>query len=190
MPKNIHYITPTQQYNIDSIRVARLELDATAEEISVRMKKNPKYLGNIESPAHNATHTDQGMNQIATILSDIAKEKHSDLKANKISSKIKTKFSIHDFYPPKPLEDKLQIKTSIPIPKGAGPTVTLNAVIETEHFFDEARTLKEIVDHCNAFESMSWKESDFTATLDRADKKGKLKKFYDSNSKVYYVKPE
>ena len=88
------------------------------------------------------------------------------------------------------VEDKLEIKTSIPIPKGVGPTVTLNTVIETEDFFNEARMPQEIVVHCNAFENMSWKESDFTATLDKTDKTGKLKKFYDSNSKVYYVKPE
>lgn len=183
-------ITLIQQYNIDKIKGYRLMLDISGPELSDRIAKSSTYVNQAESAGSDLFYSDEVMNKIASVLTEEAKDKQQLLKELKSEEKIKINYSIHDFYPKKPVTDGKQIKTNIGIPAGLGPSVTLNAVIETEDFFDEARTLKEIVDHCNAFESMSWKESDFTATLDRADKKGKLKKFYDSNGKVFYVKPE
>lgn len=191
MPSEI-LITPTQQYNIDSIRRIRLELDIVSEELSLisSPSKHLKYIGNIESSRGKGFYTDAAMVKIASYFSKVAKERQKELIESGSNDRIKTEYSIRDFYPPKPLEDKLQIKTSIPIPKGVGPTVTLNAVIETEDFFDRERTLKEIVSYCNKFDNKNWKESDFTATLERAVGKGKLKKYYDQEEKVFYIKSD
>jgi len=179
-----------QQYNIDRVKEYRLALDISGPELSKRIGKSSTYVNQAESAGSDLFYSDEIMNKIALVFTEEAKEKLRFLTELKSDEKIKVSYSIHDFYPKKPLLDEKKTKKNIGIPTGLGPTVTLNAVIETEDFFNEARTLKEIVEHCNTFENMNWKESDFTATLDRADKKGKLKKFYASDSKVYYVKSE
>ncbi|WP_293925691.1 hypothetical protein [Sphingobacterium sp. UBA6320] len=62
-----------------------------------------------------------------------------------------------------------------PIPLGAGSASTLNAVIENTKFFDKARNLEEIVNHCNKLQNQTWTSSDFTDALSRAVK-GKNKR--------------
>lgn len=182
-------ITPIRQYNIDTIRRLRLELDITGEELSAELDKSLKYIGHIESPAHNAFHTDGGMNQIAIYFSKVAKERQFEL--NKVSgniTKLKTEYTIYDFYPKNPLPEVLEIKTSSPIPREGGVTATLNALLETSDFFDAPRKLKEIVDHFNHLQNKNWKDSDFTATLERAWLKGKLKRTDLPDGSVRYQK--
>ncbi|MCL4639490.1 MAG: hypothetical protein M5Z89_10915 [Olivibacter sp.] len=180
--------TLIQQYNIDKIKESRLALEVSGPELSNRIGKSATYVNQAESAGSDLFYSDEVMNRIAAVLTEEAKEKQKIITQLKSKEKIKITYSIHDFYPKKPLEDKLIVKTSVPIPKGVGPSVTLNAIIETEDFFDRERTLKEIVSYCNKFDNKNWKESDFTATLERAVGKGKLKKYYDQEEKVFYIK--
>jgi len=190
MAKKIWYITPTQQFNIDAIRKIRLELDTSAEEISIEVGKNPRYVGHIENPSHNSTHTDQSMSDIANILTNIAKAKQEALKQQKSKKKIKTEYTVLDFYPKKPLPDTRVIKRIDPIPQGSGSAATLNAVLETSDFFDTPRRLKEIVAHCNQLQNQQWEGSDFTQTLSRLVKKGRLQEVPVEGGFVAYVSTE
>lgn len=189
MAKKIWYITPIQQFNIDTIRKIRLELDTSAEEISKEMDKNPRYIGHIENPSHNSAYTDQGMSDIANILTAIARAKQEYLKQQGSKKKIKTEYTIHDFYPPKPLSDTKVIKRIDPIPQESGSAVTLNAVLETGDFFNVQRRLSEIVAYCNQLQNQKWRGSDFTQTLDRLTKKGRLVKIALEGDLVAYIKP-
>jgi len=77
-----------------------------------------------------------------------------------------------------------------PIPKGSGPQVTLDAVLETSDFFDIPRRLKEIVAHCNQLQNQQWEGSDFTQTLSRLVKKGRLQEVPVEGGFVAYVSTE
>lgn len=167
-------ITPVRQHNVNEIRRIRLELDITGEVLSIELGKKSNYITNIEGASHDSCHTDHGMNKIAIYFTKIAKERQAELNAipgNTI--KLKTDYTIYDFYPKKPLSEILQIKTSTPIPRNGGPTATLNALIEIG-FFDTQKTLKEVVVECNRLQNQSWISSDFTAILLRAKNSGRL----------------
>ena len=149
MAKTIWYIFPIELYIIVQIRTIRLELDVTAKEISVFLKKNPKYIGHIESSAHNAKYNDEILSSIALYLTDRAKQKQEELIKANDDIIIQTEYNIHDFYPTEILSDEKVIKKIDPIPAGSGPTGTLNALIESTNFFKTAKTLSEIVAKAN-----------------------------------------
>lgn len=175
MAKTIWYLFPIELYLIVRIRTIRLELDITAEEISVFLKKNPKYIGHIESSAHNAKYNDEILSDIAIYLTEKAKNKQEDLIKADDDTIIQTEYTIHDFYPTEILSDEKVVKKIDPIPLGSGPTGTLNALIESTNFFKTARTLKEIVAKANKVQNQNWEASNFTQPLENAVK-GKSKR--------------
>lgn len=167
-------ITPIRQYFLDKVREIRLNLDITGEDISKELGYSLKYIGNIESSSGDSNYNDDTMNKIAIYFTKITKERQAELDAipgNTI--KLKTDYTIYDFYPKKPLSEIPQIKTSTPIPRDGGPTATLNALIEIG-FFDTQKTLKEVVEECNRLQNQNWTSSDFTAILLRAKNSGRL----------------
>ena len=147
----------------------------TAKEISLFLKKNPEYIGNIESSAHNAKYNDEVLSLIAVYFTLMAKEKQKELLAAQDETVIQTEYTIHDFYPSEILSDEKVIKKIDPIPHDSGPTGTLNALIESTDFFETARTLKEIVEKANSVQNQNWEASNFTQPLENAVK-GKNKR--------------
>lgn len=174
MKDRVH-ITPIQLHNINIIRIFRFDLSISAREISYALGKSPSYVATIESENSIAYYSDDIMTEIAIFLTAEAKKLQMENKENGIKKKIKTEYTILDFYPKKPLVDIKVLKSIEPVPKGSGAVVTLNAVIEDTDFFDETRTLAQIVTHCNQLQNQHWTGSDFTQTLDRLVKKGRLK---------------
>jgi len=183
-------ITPIQLYNTNAIRSFRLDLDVSATELSVGIKKGPTYIGHLESNAGDSYYSDDVMNRVADFLSKAAKEKQAYLKSQKSRKKIKTDYTVHDFYPKKQLPEAKVSRVIEPIPKGSGPTITLNAVLETSDFFDIPRRLSEIVAHCNQLQNQKWKGSDFTQTISRLVKKERLQEVPVEGGFTAYVKPE
>src|SRR5690606_32821494 len=106
MAKTIWYLSPIELYLIIRIRIIRLELGVTAKEISLFLKKNPEYIGNIESSAHNAKYSDEILSLIAIYLTIRAKEKQQELVDAKDKTIIQTEYTIHDFYPTEILSDE------------------------------------------------------------------------------------
>jgi transcriptional regulator with XRE-family HTH domain len=170
MEKKTWYLSPIELFIIIAIRTIRLELDITGEEISNFLEKNPKYIGHIESNAHNAKYNDTVLSKIALYLTEKAKERQKELIESKDDTIIKTEYTIYDFYPKEILGNDKILKEIEPIPAGSGPTPTLNALIEATDFFKVARTLKEIVIKANEVQNESWDASDFTRPLERAVK--------------------
>jgi len=175
MAKTIWYLSLIEIYLIVRIRTIRLELGITAKEISLFLKKNPEYIGNIESSAHNAKYNDEVLSLIAVYFTLMAKEKQKELLAAQDETVIQTEYTIHDFYPSEILSDEKVIKKIDPIPHDSGPTGTLNALIESTDFFETARTLKEIVEKANSVQNQNWEASNFTQPLENAVK-GKNKR--------------
>lgn len=182
-------ITPSRQYNIDTIRRIRLDLGISGTELSLEISssKNTTFVGSIESAGNNASYTDHMMNQIAIYFTTIAKQRQAELDqlhGNEI--KIKTDYTIYDFYPKTPLSEDLQTKVILSIPRDGSPTATLNAILETSDFLNTNRSLKEIVAHCNDIQKQAWQGSDFTATLERAKNKGRIEFIYLNDGTVKY----
>lgn len=170
MANNKWYLTPIELYVIIKVRLFRLELGIISEEISQFLKKNPKYIGNIESGAHNSKYNDEILSEIAAFFSKKAKQKQEDLIKAGDNTIIKTYYTIHDFYPTEILGDEKIVKVIPPIPEGMGPTGTLNALIESTEFFTTARTLNEIVIKANTIQNQNWKANNFTQPLENAVK--------------------
>lgn len=175
MAKTIWYLAPIELYLIIRIRIIRLELGVTAKEVSLFLKKNPKYIGHIESSAHNAKYSDEILSSVALYLTERARSKQKELIKENDNNIIQTDYTIHDFYPTEILGDEKVVKKIDPIPPGSGPTVTLNALIEATNFFKTARTLKEIVAKANKVQNQNWEASNFTQPLENAVK-GKNKR--------------
>ncbi|TYP94634.1 hypothetical protein BC792_11142 [Sphingobacterium allocomposti] len=180
---------PIELYIIIKIRAIRLDLGITAEEISLFLEKNPKYIGHIESNAHNAKYNDEILSSIALYLTERAKEKQKEFIKENDSTIIKTEYNIYDFYPTEILSDEKVIKEIPPIPSGSGPAPTLNALIEATDFFKKARTLKEIVEKANKEQSQNWEASNFTRSLERAvkGKNKRLKVILNDNGLNTYI---
>lgn len=189
MAKTIWYLSPIELYLIIRIRIIRLELGVTAKEISLFLKKNPKYIGHIESSAHNAKYSDEILSRVALYLTERAKTKQKELIKANDNTIIQTEYTIHDFYPTKVLGDEKVVKKIDPIPPGSGPTVTLNALIESTNFFEKARTVNEIVTECNALQNQNWKANSFSQPLASAVKRKQLVIILENDLNTY-IKPK
>src|SRR5690606_16269857 len=189
MAKTIWYLSPIELYLIIRIRMIRLELGVTAKEISLFLKKNPKYIGHIESSAHNAKYSDEILSRIALYLTERAKKKQKELNKAKDNTIIQTEYTIHDFYPTEILGDEKVVKEIDPIPPGSGPTVTLNALIESTVFFEKARTVNEIVTECNVLQNQNWKANNFSQPLASAVKRKQLVIILENGLNTY-IKPK
>lgn len=104
------------------------------------------------------------------------------------NTNIKSEYTIHDFYPDKPLSDVPKVKTKVELPEGISLTGTLNVVLESHHFLDNPRTTREITDYFNLLNGKDWKTNNLTSTLDFAVKKGKLQKIEHPDGSVQYKK--
>lgn len=166
MNRKIEYLFPIELYIIIKVRFFRLELGILPEELSLFLDKNKHYIGNIESSSHNGKYNDTVLNKIAAYFTDKAKE---------LETADKTEYTIYDFYPTEILSDNIVIKVIPAIPKGSGPTGTLNALIEATDFFDSEKTLKEIVNKANEVQNQSWQGNNFTQPLENSVKKNRLK---------------
>lgn len=170
MATNNWFLFPIELYLIIQVRLIRLDLNIVAEELSNFLKKGEKYIGHIESSAHNSKYNDQILSEIAVYFSQIAKIRQQELKDSGDSTIIKTDYTIYDFYPKEVLSNDKVLKEIPPIPPGAGPAPTLNALIEDPTFFKKARTLNEIVNKANEVQHQKWEAKDFTRPLERAVK--------------------
>ncbi|MGJ1325582.1 hypothetical protein [Sphingobacterium multivorum] len=170
MATNIWFLFPIELYLIIQVRRIRLDLNIVAEELSNFLKKGEKYIGHIESRAHNSKYNDEILNEIAIYFSQIAKMRQQELKDSGDSSIIKTDYRIYDFYPAEILSNDKVLKEVPPIPPGAGPAPTLNALMEDQTFFRKAKTLNEIVIKANEVQNQNWEAKDFTRPLERAVK--------------------
>lgn len=171
-------IHPVEQYLIDSVRAIRVKLGISAEELSKRVSPSTSLslIGNIESAKSIATYTDQLLNAIAKVFTEISKEQGGK------------EYTVIDFYPKKPLSDIPQTKTKLDILRSAGPTAILTAILEFKDFLNQPRSIREITDYCNSFNNKNWKSNNLTSTLEYAVRKGKLKKMELPDGGVLYQK--
>lgn len=177
MKKAVH-ISILSLYIINAVRKARLELGLSQRDVSriLYPESSTNLIGGIESDQQPDKYNDDHLNKIAKAFTKIARELQSELDSvPETSAKIKTEYTIFNFYPPEPLPEGEQIKTIEKIPKELRATGTLNLLLEqNDPFILQWRSVREITDHCNSLIDKNWKSTDFTAVLDRAEKKGKL----------------
>lgn len=188
----IAYILPVMQYIIDRVREGRLELGLSQRDVSKILSPDTdsNLLGGIEGLSRNNGYTDHQLNMIAQAFTQRAKQLLSDISEDDIKYlKIKSEYTIYDFYPNVPLSDVPQLKSKIDVPTNTGPSGTINAILETKNFFDQPRTIREVADYCNSFHDKNWKPNNLTSTLDYAVKKGRLKKIELEAGRVLYQKP-
>ncbi len=189
MNKHIWYLSPIELYIIIQVRKIRLDLDIPAEAISRFLKKNEKYIGHMESAGNNSKYTDEILSLIAVYFTLRAKEKQKELIEANDNTIIQTEYTIHDFYPTEILGDEKVVKKIDPIPPGSGPTITLNALIESTDFFKKARTVNEIVTECNALQNQNWKANSFSQPLASAVKRKQLVIILENGLNTY-IKPK
>ncbi|SEL57489.1 hypothetical protein [Parapedobacter koreensis] len=159
-------ISPIQLYNLTAVRHIRLHYGISAQDLSFGIGKSLNYIGTMENEQISGSYNDTVLTEIAQYISN----KIKNYPDSELEIKGKTHYTIYDFYPTEILSDEKVIKKVDPIPPGFGPSVTLNALIESSNFFKKARTLNEIVEKCNDIQNQNWVSNDFTQQLDRATK--------------------
>lgn len=168
---NAVYISPIQLYNLTTIRRIRLHYGISAQDLSLGISKSINYIGTMENEQTAGSYDDTVMTNIASYIT----EKIKDYQEEELEINAKREYNIYDFYPTKILSDEKVVKLIPPIPLSSGPSVTLNALIESGNFFEQARTLNEIVEKCNMIQKQKWGSNHFTQQLSRAVK-GKNKR--------------
>lgn len=187
--KSKNLITPTQNYNINSIRRIRLELDISGPLLSKSLSpsKDIGFVATRESVKNNKTYTNHRMNLVAIEFSKKAQELQAELdKVPDNTLKIKTSYTVHDFYPAEPFPDELVEKLIEPLPKGSGPAATLHFLLNADPFFNEEHTVREITDYCNQFRGMSWPPGHFTGLCFRLKTKGRLIRIDEGDKEIRY----
>lgn len=183
------YLTPYELLTIIIVRTIRLSLGISGEELSLYLGKSKEYIGHIESKASALKYSEEVLYHIATYFSLKAEERKKECIANGEPIDFETSYTNLDLQPSEIQSRDKVLKVIPPIPPGAGSASTLNAVIESTKFFDQARTLEEIVNHCNKLQNQTWTSSDFTDALSRAVKgKNKRLEVVIVNGRNTYIK--
>lgn len=165
MSKSI-FIFPVQLYNIKAVRRIRIHFNISAKELSEGINKSANYVGTMENDQSEGSYGDTVLSDIIAYINRFISEDSS----LELEAEGKNHYTIYDLYPSEILSNEKIIKKIDPIPIGSGPTITLNAIIESTVFFKKARTLKEIVEECNRIQSKDWILQDFTQPLENAVK--------------------
>lgn len=169
---------------INAVKKARLELGLSQRDVSKILSpdSSSNLLGGIESSQRPDKYTDDHLNKIAKVFTLMAQkiQKEFDSEPGN-TTKIKTEYTIFDFYPPEPLPDGEQIKEIETQPKDLKTTGILNLLLESDDpFIKEWHTIREITEYCSNLMNRSWKSTDFTAIIDRAEKRGYMIKSEDN----------
>lgn len=176
-------------YTINKIREIRLDLFITATELGkvISPSGNKKFISTIEAMNNEAAYTDHALNLIAIEFTRKAKEIQLELDKDLDNTlKIKTEYTVHDFFPPEPIEDIRVEKVIIPLPPGTGPAGTLNYLLETDHWFNNDHTIREITEYCNEYKKENWPPGNFSGLCFRLWKKGKLIRTEIGNDDILY----
>lgn len=187
--KKPYRIAIIRLYIINCVRRIRIELDITGAELSraVAPSGNSKFIGTIESSKNTSAYTEQTLNEVAIEFNRRAKELQAELNKDPDNTlKIKTNYTVHDFYPAEPFPDELVEKQIEPLPKGSGPAATLHFLLNTDPFFNEERTVREITDYCNQFRGTTWPPGHFTGLCFRLKTKGRLIRIDEGDKDIRY----
>lgn len=182
------FIFPIQLYNIKAVRRVRTHFGISARQLSSGIGKSINYIGTIENEQGEGSYSDDVLSDIANYINKIIAEDTT----LELETEGKNHYTIYDFYPKEILGNAKILKNIDPIPLGSGPTVTLNALIESTDFFIDARTLKEIVRECNKIQNRDWTPQDFTQPLENAVKRKLLKVIINDglNTYIFTKKPK
>ncbi len=165
------FISPIQLYNINAVRRIRIHFNLSASQLSKGIGKSANYIGTMENEQNEGSYSDEVLSEIVLYINKLITEN----PALELEFEGKTHYTIYDLYPSDVLSNEKVVKKVDPIPLGSGPTVTLNAMIESTDFFKSPRTLKEIVEESNKVQNRNWVLQDFTQPLENAVK-GKNKR--------------
>jgi transcriptional regulator with XRE-family HTH domain len=161
------YISFLHNYIINIVRLLRLELGISQKDLSKEITplSDTNLVGLIESNKTSTTYNDDHLNKIAKCFSGKAKELGNE----------KESYNVHDFYPEEAVSEFLVEKNINQIPPNLHATGTLNLLLENnDTFFNDWHTIREITDHCNVVMKKSWKSTDFTSIVTRAQSVNKL----------------
>ncbi|VTR43687.1 hypothetical protein [Sphingobacterium thalpophilum] len=160
------FISPIQLYNINAVRRIRIHFNLSASQLSKGIGKSANYIGTMENEQNEGSYSDEVLSEIVLYINKLITEN----PALELEFEGKTHYTIYDLYPSDVLSNEKVVKKVDPIPLGSGPTVTLNAMIESTDFFKSPRTLKEIVEESNKVQNRNWVLQDFTQPLENAVK--------------------
>lgn len=176
-------------YIINKVREIRLDLDISGRDLSssIGFVNKGTYIGNIETATSDSAYTDHALNLIAIEFTRKAKEIQLELDKDPDNTlKIKTEYTVHDFFPPEPVEDIRVEKVIIPLPPGTGPAGTLNYLLEIDPWFNDDHTIREITEYCNKHKKENWPPGNFSGLLFRLWKKDKLIRTEIGNDDILY----
>src|SRR5690606_3443997 len=107
-------------YIINRVRAIRFDLGYTQREVSriLHPYSDNNLLGSIESNFRTHAYTDANLNKLAIAFTDRAKA----LGLDKV-------YTLNDFYPPEPLEEKLISKEVDELPKELKQTGVLHLLL-------------------------------------------------------------
>jgi len=166
--KKIAIISSIHLYIINIIKKIRIEFGLSFKDIADILEidsiNNP--LGAIEGKSSTARYTDVQLNKLARSFTKIC-----------VWEGIDKVYTLNDFYPPVDFEEKMVEKVIVKIdPTELGQTGTLYLLLveESDAFFDDWHTSKEIAQYCGSKAEKNWEAKDFTAIIDQAVKKGIL----------------
>lgn len=112
-----------------------MDLDIGQRDISRILSplSETNIVGNIEGESRTNTYSEHDLNKIAMGFTRKAKEIQTELGQDPDNTlQIKTEYTIYDFFPLAPVEDKRVEKKIFPLPPGAGPAGTLNFLLQID----------------------------------------------------------
>ncbi|WP_439490309.1 hypothetical protein [Algoriphagus sp.] len=166
-------ISSSQLHILNEVRRTRTSLGISTEELSkiITQTENTSTVQNIESSTDSHFYTDLQLKRAIEYFTQVSGEK----------------YVIHSFYPQENFKEELVPKVLIDIKTEFGPVKAIETLLSKTDFLNTKRTIREITAKCNEDYNKDWKPSDFTSTLERFRKLGKLE-YSDSEEFITYRK--
>lgn len=182
--RHTKYIPAVMLYIINRVRHFRRELGLSQRNVSRIISPNTisNLVGTIESIKGRSSYTDDQLHKIATEFTMVAIQLQKAYDEMPNGLKIKADYTLFDFYPSEPLEDKLVPKKIIVFTKELFPTGAVYTILEDTDFFDIPRTVNETTEYLNSFFEKTWLPKDIGSPLERAVAKGDLLKIEPPHS--------
>lgn len=169
-------IKSVDNFIINQVKEVRIAFNLTQKDLSEKINDNPE--SNFVSPVENndttTCYSDHHLNIFATFFNSLA----STMTNSELEERgLRRNYSLADFYPDSPVEEKLVEKDIKFIPNKLKASGALFILIESQDaFLNEWHSSIEFADYCNSKFNRNWTRDIFNGTLAHAHKKGLLAK--------------
>ncbi|WP_262250237.1 hypothetical protein [Parapedobacter soli] len=174
-------IKSVDNFITNQVKEVRIAFNLTQKELSREINDNPEsnFVSSVENNETTTCYSDHHLNVFATFFNALA----STMTDNELEERgLKRNYSLIDFYPDCPIEEKLVEKDIKFIPNRLKASGALFILIESkDDFLIDWHNSMEFADYCNTKFNKNWTRDIFNGTLAYAHKKGVLDRESDDS---------